>query len=193
MDLPPRPTASATSTSTATGTLTASGTGTATSTSTAPRLAHLSLPSHDPMVRPWLAPMPRFSMADVGSSDAGVARDGLPVDGLLSAADAWTAVPGTDAATGSAAHDGAIGLGDALVGSASDTKLAVSDGGRSGSVGGSGYDAGAGGKSVASGCGCAVGGHDARTAGDLPLIVLGVLAFWRSWCPRRRGRRTGQG
>jgi MYXO-CTERM domain-containing protein len=34
-------------------------------------------------------------------------------------------------------------------------------------------------KSRSPGCGCAVGGHDAKTVWGLLLIVLGLLTFWR--------------
>jgi MYXO-CTERM domain-containing protein len=41
------------------------------------------------------------------------------------------------------------------------------------------------------GCGCTVGGHDAKTAWSFPMIVLGLLALWRGSRPRRR--RLGLG
>jgi len=189
------PSATATSTSTATSTLTTTGTATATSTSTVSSTATGTSVPAEP--RPDGAPMvgadaPIF-VADAASSDASGARDTLPIDSLLSTSDAWTAPPGPDTATGSTIHDGGIGLADALVAITVDAKMPVSDGGRSGTVDGSGYDAGAAGKSGASGCGCAVGGRDAGTAWGVPLMILGLLAFWRGSRLRRRGRRTGQG
>jgi MYXO-CTERM domain-containing protein len=132
-------------------------------------------------------------LADAAISDVASARDGLTADSLLSTVDAWTATPGNDASTSSSVHDGGTGLADALVANTLDAKVAAPDGGRSGSVDGSGYDAGAGGKSGASGCGCAVGGHDASTSWGVPMMVLGFIAFWRGLRLRRRGRRTGQG
>jgi MYXO-CTERM domain-containing protein len=129
-------------------------------------------------------------MADAGTSDAEVARDGLPTDSLPSTADVRTATSGTDASTGSTIPDGGLGLADALAVSTPDTKAATSDGGRSGSMDGSGYAAGAGGKSGASGCGCAVGGHDASTSRGVPMMILGLLGFWRGLRQRGRGRRT---
>jgi len=121
------------------------------------------------------------------------ARDGLPIDSLLSAADAWTAKLGTDASTGSNLPDGGLGLADGLVANTLDAKTAAtSDGGRLGSADGSGHDAGANGKSGSSGCGCVVGGHDTGSTWGLPMMVLGLLAFWRDSRPRRRGPRTGR-
>ena len=73
-----------------------------------------------------------------------------------------------------------------------DTKVAApSEGGRAGAVDASRYDAGVGGKSSSSSCGCAVGGHDARTVWGLPLVVLGLLAFWRGLRSRVRGPSSG--
>jgi MYXO-CTERM domain-containing protein len=180
------PTATATSTSTATSVLTATGTSTTTSTATVSATATSTSVIAEP--RPDGA-----VMADAGTSDTAGARDGLLIDSLLSAADAWTATTGTDASTGLNLSDGGLGLVDALVANAPDAKIPASDGGQLGAVDGSGYIAGAAGKSGSSGCGCAVGGHDAATAWGLPMVVLGLLAFWRGLRPRSRGRRTGQG
>jgi MYXO-CTERM domain-containing protein len=184
MDAFDGPTATATSTSTVTSTLT--GTSTATSTSTVSATATSTSVIAEP--RPDGA-----VMADAGTSDTAGARDSLPIDSLLNAADAWTATPGTDASTGLNIPDGGLGLVDALVTNTLDAKMPASDGRRSGAVDGSGSDAGAAGKSGASGCGCAVGGRDAGAVWGLPMMVLGLLAFWRGSRPRNRGRRTGQG
>jgi MYXO-CTERM domain-containing protein len=186
MDAFDGPTATATSTSTATSTPTMTGTATATSTSTVSATSTSTSVIADP--RPDGA-----VMADAGTSDTAGARDGLPIDSLLSAADAWTATPGTDASTGLNIHDGGLELVDALVTNTLDAKMPASDGRRSGAVDGSGSEAGAAGKSGASGCGCAVGGRDAGAVWGLPMMVLGLLAFWRGSRPRNRGRRTGQG
>jgi MYXO-CTERM domain-containing protein len=181
----------ATFTSTATGTITATQTSSSTTTSTATGTSVIAEP------RPDGAPMfgadAPILLADAAISDVASARDGLTADSLLSTVDAWTATPGNDASTSSSVHDGGTGLADALVANTLDAKVAAPDGGRSGSVDGSGYDAGAGGKSGASGCGCAVGGHDASTSWGVPMMVLGFIAFWRGLRLRRRGRRTGQG
>jgi MYXO-CTERM domain-containing protein len=166
--------------------LTATGTSTTTSTATVSATATSTSVIAEP--RPDGA-----VMADAGTSDTAGARDGLLIDSLLSAADAWTATTGTDASTGLNLSDGGLGLVDALVANAPDAKIPASDGGQLGAVDGSGYIAGAAGKSGSSGCGCAVGGHDAATAWGLPMVVLGLLAFWRGLRPRSRGRRTGQG
>ena len=132
-------------------------------------------------------------MADAGTSDTASVNDGLPIDSLLSAAVAWTATMGTDASTGLNLPDGGLGLVDALVANTLDAKMPASDSGQLGAVDGSGYNAGAAGKNGSSGCGCAIGGHDEDTTWGLPMMVLGILAFWRGSRPRRQGRRTGQG
>jgi MYXO-CTERM domain-containing protein len=124
-------------------------------------------------------------VSDAATKDASVARDVLPIDGLLSTADAWTATSGTDASTSSTAPDGGFGLADAVAVGVPDTRVATSDGSRSGSVDGSGHDAGAGIKTGASGCGCTVGGYDARTAWSLPMVIVGLVAFR---CGTRRRR-----
>lgn len=176
--------------STATATSTETGTATWTQTSSTTTLTETGasvIAEPRPDGAPVVGSDAPILLADAATPDTGVARDGLPIDTLLSTGDAWTATSGTDATTGSTVHDGGIGLADALVANTADAKAAAPDGGRSGSVDGSGYEAGAGGKNGASGCGCAVGGHDTRTAWRLPLIVLGLLAFRRGSRPRRRG------
>jgi MYXO-CTERM domain-containing protein len=182
--------------STATAISTATGTATTTQTSSSTTTSTATGTSVSPEPRPDGAPVvgsdAPILMADAATSDATIARDGFSTDGLLGSADAWTAKLGIDASTGSNLFDGGLGLADASVAITSDAKVAASDGGRSGSADGSRYDAGDSGKSGSSGCGCAVGGHDACTAWGLPVMVLGLLAFWRGSRPRRREPRTWQ-
>jgi MYXO-CTERM domain-containing protein len=165
-------------------------TATATSTSTATGTSVIAEPRPDGA--PVAGDDAPILMADAATSDATSARDGLTADGLLASSDAWTATLGTDASTGSNLLDGGLGLADALMANTTDAKVAAPDGSRSGSMDSSRYDAGAGGKSGASGCSCVVGGHDARPAWGFPMMVLGLLAFWRGSRPRRRGPRTWQ-
>jgi MYXO-CTERM domain-containing protein len=71
--------------------------------------------------------------------------------------------------------------------------LVVVDGGgtvKDGSAGEAGTKTGS---TAAGGCGCTVGGHDARTAWGFPMIILGLLAFWRGSRPRRRRPGVGRG
>ena len=182
------------STSTATGTLTRAGTGTATSTSTVSATATSTSVIAEP--RPDGAVMvgadAPILVADAGIPDTAGARDGLPIDSLLTAADAWTATPVADASTGLNLPDGGLGLADTLVANTLDAKVATSDGGRADVAAGSGYDANGGGKGSSSGCGCTVGGHDADAVWGLLLVFLGLLVFRRGSRPRRRGPCTGQ-
>lgn len=186
------PWTTATNTSTNTSTLTTTGTSTTTTTGTATSTS--VSPEPRPDGSPAFGADAPILMADAATpdvsttSDVASARDGLTADVLLGPADAWTAMPVHDAATGSNVPDGGLALADASAFVTSDAKVAASDG-RSATVDGSRYDAGAAGKSGASGCGCTVGGHDARTAWGLPLIVLGLATFWRSSRSRRRRTR----
>ena len=124
-------------------------------------------------------------VADAGTSDTVGARDGRLIDSLLSAADALAATPDTDASTGGNVPDGGLGSADALVGNALDAKVAASDSGRSGSVDGSRFDAGAAGKSGTSGCGCTVGGAVIHSR-QWSIALLGLVLAWRL----RRRRST---
>jgi MYXO-CTERM domain-containing protein len=124
-------------------------------------------------------------MADAGASDLAGARDGLPVDGLLGAGDALVTPLGTDAASGLTIPDGGSGLADATATAIADATMTASDGGRSGIVDDSDHDAGAVGKSGASGCGCAVGGHDTDASPGMPLVFLGLFVLRRSSRPRK--------
>jgi len=189
------PWTTATNTSTNTSTLTATGTSTTTTTSTATGTSVGSEPRPDGS--PVFGADAPILMADaaatsdaVTASDMAGARDALTADVLLGPADAWTATPVHDAATGSNIPDGGLASADASAFVASDAKVAASDG-RLAAVDGSGYDAGAVNKRGSSGCGCAVGGHDARATWGLPLIVLGLLAFRRGSRPQMRGPRNG--
>jgi MYXO-CTERM domain-containing protein len=162
MDVMDGPFATATSTSTATSTLTATSTGTATSTSTASSTATGTV----------VVAEPRPDGAVIAGTDAPI---------LLTDARA-------DAAPSASVPEGGLALADASLLSASDAMVAVPVGGdRPVAVGGPGNDGGADGKSGSSGCGCVVGGHDARTAWGLPLIALVLLASWRR--PQQRMRR----
>ncbi len=183
----PTATATSTSTSTATGTLTRTDTGTATSTSTVSTTATgtsvIAEPRADGAVMVGAdAPV---VVADAGTSDTVGARDGRLIDSLLSAADALAATPDTDASTGGNVPDGGLGSADALVGNALDAKVAASDSGRSGSVDGSRFDAGAAGKSGTSGCGCTVGGAVIHSR-QWSIALLGLVLAWRL----RRRRST---